>query len=153
MKPTAHILRSFSRPPAELHRAYDHLIAARLGMTLMVPVAATEGKLEPLIDLCPVPWVEATAILEADYDTAQPLNVAVLMRHADRLNPKAGAAIAGFARDLLSTFVGMNGIYFYDRSWRHAQIRTTTGVEPCRVFIGEAGVRLAFVPDFLEGVI
>jgi hypothetical protein len=153
MKPTANFLRSFNRPATQLYRAYDHLIAARLGMTLMVPVAASEGKLEPLVDQCPVPWIEATAILDVDYEVAQPLSLPLLVKHAGRLNPKAGNAIADFARDLLQAFVGQNGIYFYDQAWRHAQIRTSTGVEPCRVFIGATGIRLAFVPDFLEGVL
>lgn len=152
-KATAEMLRGFNRPAAQLYRAYDHLIAARLGVTLMVPIAASEGKLEPLIDQCPVPWLEATAILEVNYELAQPLRLPRVLAHANRLNPAADSAIANFARDLLQAFVGRDGIFFCDRDWRHTQIRTSTGVEPCRVFIGAGGVRLAFVPDFLEGVL
>lgn len=147
------MLRSFNRPAAQLYRAYDHLIVARLGMTLMVPVAASEGKLDPLIDQCPVPWLEATAILEANYDLAQPLRLPRLIAHANSLKPAAESAIANFARDLLQAFAGHDGIFCCDQAWRHMQIRTAAGVEPCRVFIGAAGVRLAFVPDFLEGVL
>lgn len=156
---TADMLRTFHRPQPELFRAFDHLIAARRGMTLMVPVSACEGRLLPLIDQCPVPLREATAILEARHDIAQALRLPTLIAHARSIacwtsaRPTQGSMLAEFARELLEVFAGHDGLFLYDGDWRHAQIHTSAGVEPCRVFIGAAGVRLAFVPDFLEGVL
>jgi hypothetical protein len=53
---TAMILRDFGRPVSdEIYRAYDHLIAVRLGMVLMVPVGAVSGALTSMTDLAPCP--------------------------------------------------------------------------------------------------
>jgi hypothetical protein len=147
------LIRSFHRPAPGLYRAYDHLIAARLGMTLMVPVAASVGRLDPLVDQCPVPWLEATSILAVDHADAQPLSVSKMMRQVQHQRPLDKTRMANFARDLMEAFSGPNGVYFQDQDWRHAQIRLASGEEPCRVLIGERGVRLAFVPDFLEGLL
>lgn len=48
----------------QLWRAFDHLIARRYGALLMVPVGLTHGNLRHVVDRCPVPLEEATAILE-----------------------------------------------------------------------------------------
>lgn len=153
---TACILRQFNRPDSDaLYRAYDHLIAARLGMTLMVPVGSACGRLMPIVDRCPVPWLEATAILAADYAAATPLSLVDLVQHAQRIrDPKS--PLAQFAHSLLDSFVGSDidfAVALSDRDWRHTKIILAQGGEPCRVFIGAAGVRLAFTPDFLEGLL
>lgn len=48
----------------QLWRAFDHLIARRYGTVLMVPVALTMGNLRHVVDRCPLPLEEATAILD-----------------------------------------------------------------------------------------
>jgi hypothetical protein len=153
---TATVLQKFNRPThAFLHRAYDHLIAVRLGMTLMVPVAVTSGRLMPIVDRCPVPWVEATEILAADYDTATPLSLVSLVQSAQAIKyPRSPLGL--FTHAVLESFIGTESefaISLTDKDWRHTAITLAKGGQPCRVFIGAAGVRFAFTPDFLEGVL
>ncbi|WP_025918315.1 hypothetical protein [Herminiimonas sp. CN] len=153
---TANVLQKFNRPEQSLlNRAYGHLIASRLGMTLMVPVGAISGRLVPVLDRCPVPWLEATAILDADYHTAAPLSLVELVRHGQSIqNPTSPLGL--FAQAVLESFVGSDAdfaVALSDKDWRHTRITLAQGGEPCRVLIGAAGVRLAFTPDFLEGVL
>lgn len=151
---SAQLLRRFNRPDAKIYRAYDHLIAARIGMTLMVPVAATSGVLDDLIDRCPVPWLEATTIIAADYASAEPLELFSLVHQMQQVPVRAGMALfAQFSRELLEAFAGQDGIFLHDRQWRHTRIHLSTGGQECRVLMGEAGLRLAFTPDFLAGVL
>jgi hypothetical protein len=48
-----------------LYRSFDHLIAAKHGEILLVPIANVYGQLSNLVDGCPVPWEEVTAVLES----------------------------------------------------------------------------------------
>ncbi len=152
---TADIVLRFNRPAQEfLYRAYDHLVAARHGMTLMVPVNATAGRLVPIRDLCPVPWLEATEILAADYTTAAPLSLVSLVTGAGSIHRTSPHAL--FAQVVVETFVGSDteaAVALTDTDWRHTRIQMAQGGASSRVFIGAAGVRLAFTPDFLEGIL
>lgn len=151
---TADVLLRFQRPSHDcLYRAYGHLIAARLGMTLMVPVGALSGRLLPVLDQCPVPWLEATAILAADYDRAAALSLLSLVQYAHSFEIPT-SVLSQFAQTVLESFIGSEtapAIALTDKHWRHTTITLAQGGEPCRVLIGAAGVRLAFTPDFLEG--
>lgn len=148
---TVDVLSDFGWPDRMVYRAYDHLIAARPGMTLMVPVAATTGRLIPIVDRCPVPWLEASAILGAEYDQAAPLSLVGLVQSARDLK-----RVAPFSEQVLSLLLGFDtgrAVALADKDWRHTIITLAQGGAPCRVLIGAAGVRLAFTPDFLEGLI
>lgn len=153
---TADVLFRFNRPAVDsLYRAYDHLIAARRGMTLMLPVGATAGRLIPMVDRCPIPWLEASAILAADYAAAAPLSLVALVQQSRRIH-RSASPLGQFARSVMAAFLGSETelpVALADKDWRHAQITLSQGGEPCRVFIGAAGVRLAFTPDFLEGIL
>lgn len=153
---TAAMVEKFNRPLQPfLYRAYGHLIATRMGMTLMVPVGAISGRLVPILDQCPVPWLEATAILDADYTTAAALSLVTLVRHGQSIENTA-SPLAQFAQAVLESFVGSDAdfaVALSDKDWRHTRITLAQGGEPCRVLIGAAGVRLAFTPDFLEGAL
>lgn len=153
---TANVLQKFNRPEFDyLHRAYDHLISARLGMTLMVPVAVTTGRLVPIVDRCPVPWMEATEILSADYSAAVPLSLVDLVQNAQSIKDPM-SSLGLFAQAVIDSFIGTEtdfAVALIDKDWRHTSIIISRGGQPSRVFIGSSGVRLAFTPDFLEGVI
>lgn len=152
---SAAVLRQFSRPDSDaMFRAYDHLIGARLGMTLMIPVASARGPLLPVVDHCPVPWLEATAILAADYATATPLALVAMVQQARCLRDST-SPLGRWAYQVLAAFLCSEGatVALADSGWRHTQITLAQGGEPCRVLIGAAGVRLAFTPDFLEGLV
>jgi hypothetical protein len=45
-------------------RAFDHLIAARMGTLLLVPMHLVTGRCDAVVDGCPVPWEEVYSILE-----------------------------------------------------------------------------------------
>lgn len=153
---TADVLLRFNRPTNDfLYRAYDQLIAVRRGITLMVPVGASAGRLQPVVDRCPVPWLEASAILAAEYDGAAPLSLVHLVQQARSIT-HATAPLGQFAQSVLESFLGSeheSAIALTDKDWRHTSITLAQGGEPCRIFIGAAGVRLAFTPDFLEGIL
>lgn len=149
----ASLIRAFGRPSGYMCLAYDHYIAARLGVTLMVPSHRIGLDGLKVVEQSPIPWLEATEILAAPYDAAASIYFPDLVDQADRLSPAAGGALGDFARNILQAFAGQDGIYAMDRHWRHAQIRLSEGCEPARIFIGETGVRFAFTPDFLDGVL
>lgn len=153
---TVTVLQKFNRPATDLmYRAYGHLIAVRLGMTLMVPVGETAGPLHPILDRCPVPWLEATAILDVQYEAAAPLSLVTLVQQGQSIQDPT-SPLALFAQAVLESFIGSGADYaiaLTDNHWRHTRITLSQGGEPCRVLIGAAGVRLAFTPDFLEGVL
>lgn len=153
---TADVLLRFNRPAIDcLYRAYEQLIAVRRGMTLMIPVGASAGRLLPVVDGCPVPWLEATAILGADYAAAAQLSLVDLVQHARSITHPT-SPLGQFAHSLMESFLGSEhepAIALTDKDWRHTRITLTQGGESCRVFIGAAGVRLAFTPDFLEGIL
>lgn len=46
-------------------RSFDHLILARAGSLLLVPVWAADGDLRRVTDGCPVPWEEVFDVLDA----------------------------------------------------------------------------------------
>jgi hypothetical protein len=48
----------------QIWRAFDHLIARRYGTVLMIPVGITVGNLHSVVDRCPIPLEEATAIMQ-----------------------------------------------------------------------------------------
>ena len=48
----------------QVYRAFDHLIAARMGTLLLVPMHLVTGRCDAVIDGCPVPWEEVHAVLE-----------------------------------------------------------------------------------------
>lgn len=153
---SADVLLRFNRPvQPSLNRAYDHLIAARHGMTLMVPVGATAGRLVPIQDQCPVSWLEAQTILDANYAGAAELSIVTLFHNATRVT-RPTSPHGAFARAVIDAFVGSeqeSAIALTDKDWRHTRIYMTKGGDASRVFIGAAGVRFAFTPDFLDGVL
>lgn len=48
----------------QVYRAFDHLVAARLGTLLLVPPRLVVGTMAAVVDGCPVPWEEVHAVLE-----------------------------------------------------------------------------------------
>lgn len=56
-------LRLFSAD-GQVYRAFNHLIAARMGTLLLVPIHLVTGRFEEVVDGCPVPWEEVHAVLE-----------------------------------------------------------------------------------------
>jgi hypothetical protein len=48
----------------QLYRAFDHLIAARMGTLLLVPFHLVVGRCDDVLDGCPVPWEEVFSVLE-----------------------------------------------------------------------------------------
>jgi len=63
-------LRLFSAN-GQVYRAFHHLLAARMGSLLMVPLHLVLGRCDAVIDGCPVPWEEVHAVL--DYPAVNPL--------------------------------------------------------------------------------
>lgn len=47
-----------------VYRAFNHLIAARMGALLLVPFHRVQGSFEAVVDGCPVPWEEVYAVLD-----------------------------------------------------------------------------------------
>jgi hypothetical protein len=144
----AELVRNFNAPTKRFFRAFDHLIGARNGMVLLVPMVASMGKLDAVVDMCPVPHLEATAIIAADYEagTKFDLEAFVFSPGWNRINNFSPLAKIG--RDFAEMFLGGYGIFAHDQQWRHLQIRLSPGEAPCRVLIGMNGTRLAFTPDF-----
>lgn len=61
---------------SQVYRAFHHLIAARMGTLLLVPLHLVTGRCDAVVDGCPVPWEEVHAVLE--YPAIRPLtNTAV----------------------------------------------------------------------------
>ncbi|MBF8176945.1 hypothetical protein [Herminiimonas contaminans] len=147
----AGLVRNFNEPSPVIYRAMDHLIGARAGVTLMVPVTASTGKLDDLVDQCPIPHLEASAILDADYAGAEVLDIGCIVASSRWRRLDHGSSVYAFARQLLDAFLADDGVHAYDQAWRHTQIRLSAGGQPCRVLMGQSGVRLALTPDFLEG--
>jgi len=48
----------------QLYRAFDYLIAARMGTLLLVPFHLVVGRCDEVLDGCPVPWEDVFAVLE-----------------------------------------------------------------------------------------
>lgn len=72
---TAHVfridhLRLFAAD-GQVYRAFDHLIASRMGTLLLVPMHLVYGRCDEVVDGCPVPWEEVHAVLE--YPVTHPL--------------------------------------------------------------------------------
>lgn len=63
-------LRQFSAD-GRVYRAFHHLIAARMGALLLVPLHLVQGRCAEVVDGCPVPWEEVCAVL--DYPAVNPL--------------------------------------------------------------------------------
>lgn len=57
-------LSNFSQD-GRVFRSFDHLIFARAGALLLVPVWAAVGDLRRVVDGCPVPWEEVFDVLDA----------------------------------------------------------------------------------------
>lgn len=55
-----------------VYRAFDHLIAARPGALMIVPIRLVTGSVQDVIDGCPVPHEEVYAVLE--YQSADPVH-------------------------------------------------------------------------------
>jgi hypothetical protein len=147
------VVRFFSPTAGTLFRAFDHLVGSRDGMTLMVPLSASFGKLGDFVDQCPVPHLEATAILDANYGEAARLDFQDLVGAPMWARIHNFEPLAAVAKGFADRFLGDYGIHTFDQDWRHIQIRLSAGGQPCRVLIGRRGVRLAFTPDFFEGVL
>lgn len=56
----------------QIYRAFNHLVAARMGTLLLVPMQLVSGSCETVLDGCPVPWEEVHAVLE--YPSRHPAN-------------------------------------------------------------------------------
>lgn len=48
-----------------VYRFHGHLLAAMPGELLLVPLGRSTGDLRPVVDHCPLPWVEVFATLDA----------------------------------------------------------------------------------------
>lgn len=61
----------------QVYRAFDHLIAARMGTLLLVPMHMVTGRCDAVVDGCPVPWEEVHAVLEypSNFNPSQPTHV------------------------------------------------------------------------------
>jgi len=72
-QPFIHIdrIRLFSGN-GEVYRAFHHLVAARVGTLLMVPLHLVVGRCDGVVDGCPVPWEEVYAVME--YPAVHPLS-------------------------------------------------------------------------------
>lgn len=64
-------LRLFAAEGA-VYRAFHHLIAARMVTLLLVPLHQVTGRVDAVVDGCPVPWEEVHAVLE--YPAIHPLS-------------------------------------------------------------------------------
>ena len=47
-----------------VHRAFGHLVAARHGSLLVVPLPLVTGDLRQVVDGCPVPWNEVWMLID-----------------------------------------------------------------------------------------
>jgi hypothetical protein len=56
-------LRQFSAD-GQVYRAFHSLIVARMGALLLVPMHLVTGRIDTVVDGCPVPWEEVYAVLE-----------------------------------------------------------------------------------------
>lgn len=59
-------LREISNWGGEAFWVYDHVLAARPGALLLVPVHLVDGSLKDLCALCPVPFESALAVMDQD---------------------------------------------------------------------------------------
>ena len=57
---------------ATAHRAFEHVLLAGPGYLMAIPIMQWGGSLD-LTDRCPVPWIEAVAVIDTAYDQATPL--------------------------------------------------------------------------------
>lgn len=48
-----------------IYRAFGHLLVAHTGALVAVPLAHVDGWLADVVDGCPVPWLEALLVTEA----------------------------------------------------------------------------------------
>lgn len=64
-------VRAFANQ-GKVYRAFNHLIAARMGTLLMVPMQLIAGRCDDVIDGCPVPWEEVHAVLEYPVSSPRP---------------------------------------------------------------------------------
>ena len=55
----------------QLYRAYDHALVASDGMLIAVLLTQLDGRIDDIVDACPIPWQEVLAVLAADVE--QPL--------------------------------------------------------------------------------
>ena len=49
-----------------VHRAFGHLVAAKPGSLLVVPLPLVTGDLRQVVDGCPVPWAEVWLLIDTD---------------------------------------------------------------------------------------
>lgn len=57
-------LRPFSETH-QVYRAFNHLIAAKHGQLLAVPLHLVLGRFTNMVDGCPVPWEEVAGLIDA----------------------------------------------------------------------------------------
>lgn len=76
MFPRVHVcqLAPFSGD-GRLYWAFDHLIAARPGAILLVPLYVVLGQIEGALHGCPAPWDEICDVLQAERSHAAPADV------------------------------------------------------------------------------
>lgn len=55
----------------QVYRAFGHLIVINIGKLILVPMQLVGGRLDQVVDGCPVPWEEVFAVLE--YPAVNPL--------------------------------------------------------------------------------
>lgn len=97
------------------YRAFDHLILARPGALLLVPVWLATGNLKSVVDGCPVPWAEVFDVLDAPAESVS--------MGAVWLPPEVWAVLP--------------------ENWQEQQFRLTLRAEPLRRFVHLSGVRFA----------
>ncbi len=97
-------------------RSFDHLIFARVGCLLLVPVWMGAGDLRRVVDGCPVPWEEAFDVLDAP---------ALGVTMGDQVCvPKPLLALAA-------------------EGWQQQVFRLARRVETTRRFVHSSGIRFA----------
>lgn len=98
-------LRQFSAD-GQVYRAFGHLIAARMGSLLLVPLPLVEGRLDQVLDGCPVSWEEVFAVLE--YPARHPLTNPAQWHGADsavRAFTRLGLDLTGCVLDHITPMV------------------------------------------------
>ncbi|MBU1692319.1 MAG: hypothetical protein KJ958_00865 [Gammaproteobacteria bacterium] len=84
-----------------IYRAFDHLIAARMGTVLLAPIHAVQGDLTQVVDGCPVPWEEVGAVLDAPFDQASDFGLDDYYGYGSAIQQMARLAAVGWDMELL----------------------------------------------------
>ena len=82
-------------------RAFGHVVGAKPGAILLVPLGRTTGSLRDLVDVCPVPWEEVWSVLDAPLALPELMPTEEMCRRFPRL---AQVSPYGWMRDRIPSF-------------------------------------------------